>query len=88
MTQVTARLPDKLIKSLDRTADKLKRTRAEVIRQALEYYLEDVEDLSRGLDALRDPAPDPQGLPREEPSVVPQPLRSGRWRTGDGGHAV
>lgn len=56
MSQVTARLPDELVNSLDEAAAKLRRTRAEVIRQALEYYLDDFEDISRAIEVLRDPA--------------------------------
>jgi RHH-type rel operon transcriptional repressor/antitoxin RelB len=29
---------------------------ADVVRQALEYYLDDYEDLSRAVEVLRDPA--------------------------------
>lgn len=56
MTQITARVPDELAEEIDRAAAALKRSRADVIRQALEYYLEDLEDLALGLDALRDPS--------------------------------
>lgn len=56
MTQITARLPDELVASLDNAAAELRRTRAEVVRQAIEYYLEDFEDLNIALQALRDPA--------------------------------
>ena len=56
MTQVTARLPEKLIESLDKTAARLHRSRADVIRQAIEYYIDDAEDLAHAIDALRDPA--------------------------------
>ena len=56
MTQITARLPDELVASLDNAAAELRRTRAEVVRQAIEYYLEDFEDLNLALQALRDPA--------------------------------
>jgi transposase len=41
---------------VDVAARRLKRSRAEVIRQALEYYLEDQEDLTLGLERLQDPA--------------------------------
>ncbi len=34
----------------------MKRSRAEVVRQALDYYLADLEDLRLGLEALQDPA--------------------------------
>jgi RHH-type rel operon transcriptional repressor/antitoxin RelB len=55
-SQVTARLPESLIKEMDRAAKSLRRTRADVIRQAIEYYLDDVEDLKLGLERLQDPA--------------------------------
>ncbi len=56
MTQITARVPDELAESLDAAAAVLKRSRAAVVRQALEQYLEDFDDLSVALDRLRDPA--------------------------------
>jgi transposase len=56
MTQISARLPDEFVAQLDRAARRLNRSRAEVIRQALEYYLDDVEDLRLGLESLQDPA--------------------------------
>jgi transposase len=56
MTQISARLPDELVAQLDNAARRLNRSRAEVIRQALEYYLDDVEDLRLGLERLQDPA--------------------------------
>ncbi len=56
MSQITARLPDELVTSLDKAASKLRRTRADVVRQALEYYLDDFDDISRAIEALRDPA--------------------------------
>ena len=56
MTQITARVPDELAEALDEAATQLKRSRAEVIRQALERYLEDFDDLSVALDRLRDPS--------------------------------
>ncbi|MDP9120373.1 MAG: ribbon-helix-helix protein, CopG family [Acidobacteriota bacterium] len=56
VTQVTARLPESLIEEMDRAAKRLRRTRADVIRQAIEYYLDDLEDLKLGLERLQDPA--------------------------------
>ena len=56
MSQITARLPDGLVAELDEAASRLNRTRAQVVRQALEYYLEDLEDLKLGIERLRDPA--------------------------------
>ena len=55
MTQVTARLPEELVASIDAAARSLNRSRAEVIRQAIEYYLADVDDLRLALESLRDP---------------------------------
>lgn len=56
MAQITARLPDDIVSSLDAAAARLRRSRAEVVRQAVEYYLEDFEDISQAIDILRDPA--------------------------------
>jgi RHH-type transcriptional regulator, rel operon repressor / antitoxin RelB len=56
MSQITARLPDDLVASLDEAASRLRRTRADVVRQAVEYYLDDFEDVARAIDVLRDPA--------------------------------
>lgn len=56
MTQITARVPDDLVDEIDRAAQTLKRSRADVVRQAIEYYLDDLEDLRLGLEALGDPA--------------------------------
>ena len=55
MSQITARLPDELVNALDAAARTLKRTRAELIRQAVEHYLEDFDDLSLAVERLRDP---------------------------------
>ena len=56
MTQITVRVPDELAMSLDAAAAQLKRSRADVVRLALERYLEDFDDLSAALDRLRDPS--------------------------------
>ena len=56
MSQVSARLPDELVRNLDEAAKRMNRSRAEVIRQAVEYYLDDVEDLKLALERLNDPA--------------------------------
>ena len=44
MVQVTARLPDALGVELDTAAKQLHRYRADIIRQAIEYYLDDGKD--------------------------------------------
>jgi RHH-type rel operon transcriptional repressor/antitoxin RelB len=41
---------------MDQAAHRLHRTRAEIVRQAVEYYLNDLEDLHQGLERLQDPA--------------------------------
>jgi len=56
MSQITARVPDELVEALDAAAEDLKRSRADIIRQALERYLEDYDDLEVALERLRDPA--------------------------------
>ena len=56
MTQITARVPDELAEVLDAVAAQLKSSRAGVIRQALESYLEDFDDLTVGLHRLSDPS--------------------------------
>ena len=55
MSQITARVPDEMVKALDAAAEKLKRSRADIIRHALERYLEDYDDLGVALERLRDP---------------------------------
>ena len=56
MTQITARLPDELVSEIDKAAARLQRSRAQLVRQAIEYYLDDLEDLKYGLERLQDPA--------------------------------
>ena len=46
VSQITARLPDTVVEALDAAAEALHRSRAEIIRQAVERYLEDFDDLS------------------------------------------
>ncbi|MCE2468136.1 MAG: ribbon-helix-helix protein, CopG family [Caldilineaceae bacterium] len=55
-TQITVRLPDEQTVALDEAATALKRSRAEVVRQAIEQYLEDFDDLSVAIERLRDPS--------------------------------
>lgn len=55
MGQITARLPDTVVDALDEAASRLKRSRAEIIRQAVKRYLEDFDDLSVAIERLRDP---------------------------------
>ena len=56
MSQITARVPQPVVEALDAAAAQLRRSRAQVIREALERYLEDYDDLSVALERLRDPS--------------------------------
>ncbi len=56
MTRITVRLPEELANSLDKAAEKLNRSRADVVRQAIEYYVAEIEGLSPALTALDDAA--------------------------------
>lgn len=49
-TQITVRLPNEQVAALDAAAKALKRSRAEVVRQAVEQYLEDFDDLSAAVE--------------------------------------
>ena len=55
MSQITARLPDEVVGALDLAAQAQNRSRAEIIRMAIEAYLEDYEDLSLAITRLLDP---------------------------------
>ena len=56
MTQITARVPDDLATALDTASAQLNRNGADVVREALELYLQDFDDLSVALDRLKDPS--------------------------------
>ncbi|MBW2187337.1 MAG: CopG family transcriptional regulator [Desulfobacteraceae bacterium 4572_35.2] len=56
MPQITARLSDSTVVSLDHAAQTLHRTRADIVRQAIEMYLDDFDDISVSIDRLKDPA--------------------------------
>ena len=55
MSQITARIPDEVVMALDRAAQTLHRSRADIIRQAIEAYIEDFDDISVAIERLRDP---------------------------------
>ena len=53
--QLTIRLPADLAAKLERSAKRLKRKRSEVVREALEQYLDtqpDIRPIERGRDVL------------------------------------
>ncbi|MDE0105534.1 MAG: ribbon-helix-helix protein, CopG family [Bryobacterales bacterium] len=56
MTQVNAWLPDSMVEEFDSAASHLRRSRADVIRHAIDQYLEDSGDISVAIDRLGDPA--------------------------------
>jgi len=56
MTVVSTRLPDDLVQSIDETARSMNRSRAQIIRRAVELYLADVEEQWSTLDRLSLPA--------------------------------
>ena len=55
MSQITARLPDAVVAALDAAARRLNRSRAEIVRQAIERYLDDYDDLTVAVERLQDP---------------------------------
>lgn len=55
MKTITARIPDALAYEIDAAATQLKRSRAQVVRRALEYYLDDRADLRLDLKRIQDP---------------------------------
>ncbi len=56
MQQITARVSDDLVQALDAAAAELKRSRADIVRQALEQYVEDFDDLNIAVQRLLDPS--------------------------------
>lgn len=55
MSKITAKVPDSLLKALDATAAKLEISRSALVRQALQRYLDDYDDLNVAIERLRDP---------------------------------
>ena len=56
MVSISVRVPDSLLKALDSAAAELETTRSALIRQALQRYVEDVQDLNLAVKRLHDPA--------------------------------
>ncbi len=52
---VATRFPESIITELDAVARERKRTRAEIIREAVDIYLKEWADYAIALDRLRDP---------------------------------
>ena len=56
MVEISVWVPDNLLEALDSAAAELDTTRADLIRQALQRYVEDVQDLNLAVKRLHDPA--------------------------------
>lgn len=54
ISSIAVDLPNALVGALDEAANKLGRSRADVIRRAIERYLEDLDDLGSAVVRLRD----------------------------------
>ena len=68
MTEISANLPDTLGASLESVSAQLRHPKSEVVRQAIESYLEDYEDLTQAREVLQgdsDPALDWEGVKRD-----------------------
>ena len=53
--QISARLPDSLVERLDKTARKLRCSRTDVVRLAIEHYLDDFDGAPVAIDRILDP---------------------------------
>jgi RHH-type rel operon transcriptional repressor/antitoxin RelB len=51
---ISIRLPKDLVDKLDSLADETERSRADIIKEALELYTEDYADLQIAMNRLRD----------------------------------
>jgi predicted DNA-binding protein len=70
--RVTARLPADLVARIDQVAARLNQSRADVIRAALELYIDEAEDLLLVLDRLKD---------RGDAALDPEATKRGRSRS-------
>ena len=55
MSRITTSLPEGLASELNVMAIRLKRSRADIVRHAIERYLDDLDDLEAAAERLRDP---------------------------------
>ena len=56
MNQIIVQLPDAVLNALDEAATQLRRSRADLVRHAIELYLEDLDDLTSAVRSLHDPS--------------------------------
>ena len=54
MNRITTQLPDSLADKLNATVARLNCNRSEVVRQAIEFYLEEIDDVEEATQRLRD----------------------------------
>ena len=54
MGEISATVPDELVEALDAASQATNRSRNELIRQAIESYLEDLRDTTLAMERLRD----------------------------------
>ena len=54
MAEISATVPDELVKALDEVSQATKQSRNDLIRQAVESYLEDLQDAALALERLND----------------------------------
>lgn len=74
MSVVTTRLTPEVVQALDQIAEARHRSRAEVVREAVDLYLEEWADYSIALDRLRDPADPIISLAELRAEVAGQPV--------------
>lgn len=55
MHQITAQIPDLLVEELDTAAKESDQSREDIVRQAIERYLEDLNDIRIAQERLGDP---------------------------------
>ena len=55
MTRIRVGLSSEQLERLDKAAGLLHRSRAEIVRRAVEGYLEDLDDVTVAVERLRDP---------------------------------
>ena len=76
MSIITTRLTPEVVQALDRIAEARRRSRAEVVREAVDLYLEEWADYSIALDRLRDPADPVISLEELRAEIAQAPSRS------------
>ena len=52
---IAIRLPDALEQELTEVAKKMQRSKSFIVREAIEHYLDDIQDYYRGIEVLKNP---------------------------------